>query len=339
MLFDGLPDIALTHHTNWGIPVPVARFTDQRLYVWFEMAVGFLAATTELDGREQNGGRWADAWKSADARIVQFFGFDNGFFFAVLFPAILLALNPEIQLPSAFVTNEFYRLEGAKFSTSRNHAIWGRDLIAESSSDAVRFYLSHTSPEREQSNFRRDDFFDVVRRELAGEWQGWLQELGAKVERDYGGVVPAATQLAVDHRLFLAALRELVNQAEGAYSAEAFSPQKASRTCCELVRIARRFGKSEDHWRSVPGREVRKAAGVAMELLAAKLLAVLSAPIVPSFAARLWEALGYISSTAEKSWMNALEPVAVGGKLQGLDALRFEIFDQQPNEQCSVDVR
>ena len=260
MLNQGLPEIALTHNTDWGIPVPLPGFEDQRLYVWFEMAPGFMAATQELAEKRREGAGWAGYWKQAGNSIVHFFGFDNGYFFAVLFPALFLAYDSEIKLPDIFVTNEFYRLDGLKFSTSRNHAIWGRELLKEASLDAARFYLSYTNPERAQTNFTRDGFYSTVQREPAGAWQKWLHELGQKTRQDCGNKVPSLAVLDDEQRQFRAVMEGLIADAETGYSAETFSPQLATRACCELVRQAQRFGKSEDHWRNIPGRERRGPA-------------------------------------------------------------------------------
>lgn len=325
MLRQGLPEIALTHHTNWGIPVPLAGFEDQRIYVWFEMAPGFLAATQELTRKSGDVADWADYWKQPGSSIVHFFGFDNGYFFAVLFPALFLAYDPGIKLPDTFVTNEFYRLDGLKFSTSRNHAIWGRELLKESTPDTVRFYLAYTNPEREQSNFTREDFYSTVQREPSGAWQKWLQELGQKTKQEYQNRVPSLTPLEDEQRQFREVLRVLVSEAETAYSAKTFSPQLATRACCELVRHARRFGKSEDHWRNVSEREERRASSVALELLAVKVLAVIACPVVPGFAARLWKSLGYASPVSSARWENLLDPVPAGTELSGLDVVTFEI--------------
>ncbi|MGH9568148.1 MAG: class I tRNA ligase family protein, partial [Candidatus Angelobacter sp.] len=127
MMEEGLPEIAVTHPTSWGIPA--GGCIDQSIYVWFEMAPGLLAATEALAESVARPNGWKGFWKDPDVEIVKFMGFDNSYFYSLLFPAILRAFDPEIQLPRAFLSNEFYRLQGSKFSTSRNHAIWGREML------------------------------------------------------------------------------------------------------------------------------------------------------------------------------------------------------------------
>jgi methionyl-tRNA synthetase len=155
MLADGLPEIAVTQLGDWGIPVPVDGFSDQGIYVWFEMAPGYLH----------------EAWRAAEGiglgnakpltsdpavPFVQFFGFDNGYFHAVLFPALFMAYDRTLRLPTQFVVNEFYRLDGLKFSTSRRHAVWAADLLSEEDPDVVRWHVLGDRPEGRQTNFTLD---------------------------------------------------------------------------------------------------------------------------------------------------------------------------------------
>ena len=78
---------------------------------------------------------------------------DNTFYFAVLYPAILAAAGvPTAQAPGA-VVNELYLLEGQKFSTSRNHALWADEFLAAEDPELVRLYLSWDRPDRYESDF------------------------------------------------------------------------------------------------------------------------------------------------------------------------------------------
>lgn len=324
MLADGLPDISVSHIAEWGINVPVAGFEEQRIYVWFEMAPGFLAATQELNDRLGSTTGWENFWQADDAEVVQFFGFDNGYFFAVLFPAIYTAYDPQIHLPATFVTNEFYRLDGLKFSTSRNHAIWGRELLAQAPADTVRFYLSYSGPEAEQTNFTLSEYSETVQRELVKGWQGWLSELGRKALAENGGTAPAATGLTEEHARFQRRLAGLAAEMAVAYEPRTFSPQQAARTLCDLVRVARRFGKVEEQWAAAPARQPERSAALALELTAAKTLALLAAPMMPDFAERLWLNLGYEGSLYEHAWEENPTPLPQGFKLSRLDDEYFK---------------
>ncbi|HEY0512835.1 MAG TPA: class I tRNA ligase family protein [Thermoanaerobaculia bacterium] len=310
----GLPDIAVTHVADWGIPVPVAGFEDQRIFVWCEMAPRYLAYPRHF------GAEWESYWKADDAAVVQCFGFDNGFYYAVLLPALLRAFDPGIHLASAFLMNEFYRLDGLKFSTSRRHAIWGRELLADVPADVLRFHLAATAPEAEGTNFSLPEFADAVDRELLGVWQPWLEELAARMRGEFGGRVPSTGDWTEQHRRFFGRLETLAAEAAAAYEARTFSPQRAARVLGDLVREARRFAKSEESWRRVPARGEERRTAAALEMLAAKLLAILAAPILPDFAARLWRDLGF---DTEPRWEDRPSWVPSGQTLRGLAAAPY----------------
>ncbi|HEX2090819.1 MAG TPA: FAD-dependent oxidoreductase [Longimicrobiaceae bacterium] len=310
MIEDGLPDVSVSHLADWGIPVPVPGYEEQRIYTWLEMLAGYLSAAQESFGR--------DVWQG-DAEVVQFFGIDNGWYHALLYPALLLA-HGGYRPPETFVSNEFYRLDGLKFSTSRMHAIWGREMLAVVPADAVRFYLACSGPEAEQTNFTVADFEATVHRELVEGWQGWLHGLGARVAEECGGEVPGEGPLTPEHHRFLARLARLRERMEEAYEAATFSPRSAARTLSDLVQASRSFGSTESAWAGVRGRRAERRAGLALELTAARALATLAWPLLPVFAGRLLEALRI--PLAPGAWDEALSPVPAGA-VPGLDAEHF----------------
>lgn len=319
-LADGLPDVAVSHVSTWGIPVPLddPALEGQRLYVWFEMAARYFAYAQHLNdaaGVAQDYGRF---WRDDDAEIVQFFGFDNSFYYTLMLPGLYMAFDEELRLPAAFVCNEFYQLDGEKFSTSRGHSILGRVLCDAAPRDAVRFFLAYSCPEREETNFTITDFEETVERELVDSWQVWLRRLHDKMMAEFDGKVPATGDWTAEQLHFFRRIKQLIAAAAEAYEPATFSPQRATRILCELVRSARRFGKEEDHWRGVPDREQERRTAVALELVAAKTLAVVASPIMPDFASRLWRDLGYENAGDQGTWEETPEWVPAGQEIGDL---------------------
>lgn len=323
LLAEGLPDVPVTQPGEWGIPVPVAGFEDRRIYVWLEMAARYFAYAAHLeDARAENGdGAEADGWRrwwaEPDASVVQCFGYDNSFYYAMFLPAVYMAFGDEgeggVRLPVAFVTNEFYRLDGSKFSTSRDHRIMGRELTGRVPREAVRFHLAWTHPEREGTNFTLEDFRDNVRRQLLDTVEGWLRDLDQRLgdERQ----VPATGDWTADHRRFHRRLTDLLDEAAAAYEPRGTSLQRAVRAALEIAREGRRFGQGERHWAGVSTRTEERRTAIALELLAVKALAVALAPVTPELAGRLLRRLGYAGGPEAGSWgsaAGALEWVPAG---------------------------
>ncbi|MDX8360982.1 class I tRNA ligase family protein [Cytobacillus sp. IB215316] len=292
LLSDGLPDIRITHISDWGIPVPLDTYNDQILYVWFEMAPGYLAATDQCLKQYETNDSWKTIWKNDQSKNIQFFGFDNGFYYAVLIPALHMAFDSDMDLPDVFVTNEFLQLDNLKFSTSRGHAIWGQDIFRKIPTDQVRFFLSYIRPENRQTNFSLSEFEHTNEQVLMNEWQNWLQHLLDKVNHRYDGVTPHVGNWSDRHLSFYEMIKTTVTEVTKAYEADSFSPQQVTRLLNEFVRKSSAFGESEQYLGDITSLIDDYQTSISLELTSAKQLAILVAPIMPQFSQLLWKCLG-----------------------------------------------
>lgn len=134
-----LAEIEVSGFSRVGIALPesvaVSGMPAQVINPWIEMAASYLYALREGD------------------EFIPAFGFDNVFYYSLVFPALFFAAGRSEQAPLAFLTNEFFHLEGAKFSTSRGHAIWALECAEKLNSDFLRFHLSLHRPENSNTNF------------------------------------------------------------------------------------------------------------------------------------------------------------------------------------------
>jgi methionyl-tRNA synthetase len=167
MLEYGLPDVPITRIAEYGIPVPLPGWEGHILDTWFSGIYGYMAATEGLGVARGEPDLAQRVWGADDTTLVHFIGFDCSFSHAVLWPAMLLAVGAP-TVPRYVISNEFYHLEGEKFSTSRGHAIWGSEFLREITADAVRFHLCSTNPELAPANFSRAEFDHSLRTVLAG---------------------------------------------------------------------------------------------------------------------------------------------------------------------------
>ncbi|UED86554.1 class I tRNA ligase family protein [Streptomyces profundus] len=282
-------DIAVSHPSEWGIPPTDHEAADQVIWVWPEMSFGFLHGVERL-GREL-GEDWSALEPREEWKIVHFFGYDNSFYHAVLYPALYRLAFPEWRPDIDYHVNEFYLLEGAKFSTSRRHAIWGKEILRPGSVDAVRFFLSSTRAEGERTDFRREAFDAVVSEQLVGTWQAWLNDLGSRVDRRHGGHAPDAGNWTPEHTAFLALLGSRLADLTVALGPDGFSLRRAAEGLQRLVTDTVHFGgaqrpiSDDAEWRD------DDRTTIALELAAARLLATVAFPVMPRFAASLRAAL------------------------------------------------
>ncbi|MET8152166.1 class I tRNA ligase family protein [Actinoplanes sp. NPDC049668] len=302
----GRVDVPVSHPSGWGVPPAETGVTDQVIWVWPEMSYGFLHGIAELGDRLGTG--WRAHEPRPDWKIVHFFGYDNSFYHAILYPVLYKLAYPGWTPDIDYHVNEFLLLDGAKFSTSRRHAIWGKEILNPDTVDAVRYYLSRIRSEGRRTNFELSAYEAAVRDTLIGGWQQWLHDLGRRVTETYGGTAPDAGNWTPEHTAFLARLAARLTAVTGALGPDGFSLNQASAELDGIVSDVRRFVAQEARVAQSAGWRDEARTAIALELAAAKLLAACATPVMPRFAAKLAEALGGKSIEAWPTTVALVEP-------------------------------
>jgi methionyl-tRNA synthetase len=283
-------DVAITHPADWGVAPTDGTPADQVIWVWVDMAYRFLYGIQALG--EQHGEDWRAETPQADWKIVHFLGFDNTFYHAIFCPAMYKLAYPGWEPDIDYHLNEFYLLDASKFSTSRRHALWGKDVLTPDTVDAVRCYLSWTRPEAARTNFQLDDYEGFVTDVLVGRWQAWLNDLGTRLDKDFGGMAPDAGIWRPEHTAFLADLNARLAAIDSSLGQDGFSLNRAASNLLGIVDDVRRFSEQEGVASGIPSWRDEARTAIALELAAARLLANVAAPLMPRFASRLAAALG-----------------------------------------------
>ena len=315
-------DTPVTHPSSWGVPPAEQDVPGQVIWVWIDVAYGFLH-NIELLGRKL-GIPWRADAPQDDWKIVHFIGYDINWVYNILCPAFYKLAYPGWTPDVDYNVNEFYLLDGEKFSTSRGHVIWGKDILRPDTVDGVRFYLALTRPETRRTNFTLAEYEKVVEQTLVGTWQRWLNDLGAAMEKYYDGIVPDAGIWRPEHTAFLARLQNRLGEMTGCLGQDDFSLNRAAQALQGIVDDTVRF--------AVPGNKIlgidewkdEARTAIALQLAAAKLLAHCAMPVMPRFAAALAGALG-IAPPA--SWPQLVTLVPAGTRV---DLARRVFFGAQP---------
>jgi mannose-6-phosphate isomerase-like protein (cupin superfamily) len=170
--------------------------------------------------------------------------------------------------------------------------------------------------------------YDAARATGGGEtparWQPWLRGLAERIAQDHQGQAPPTQAWTGEQQRFAGRLLRLAEETAAAYQPATFSPREAARLLDELARTASAFAAAEEPWRRLASRQEERNTGVALELLAAKLLAQLAHPLAPAWSARLWHSLGLAPALGEGgrgSWEEVPTFVPSGTPIRGLDEL------------------
>ncbi|WP_049570245.1 class I tRNA ligase family protein, partial [Streptomyces sp. SBT349] len=275
LLEEGLPPYRLARSGEWGVALEEGQAVD----AWADLALTFLDAAR------------AESEQGGPARIALFLGYDNSFYYAVLLPVLAFAAGLADHLPAAFVTNQFLHLEDEKFSTSRGHAVWADDALAEAGPDAVRLALLRIAPEGRVTRISSERAGRLTEDPLYRGAQEWLGGFAALAEQG-GGLVPGTGAWTDAHREFYRYLNLATRQFDGLLLPESFSARGYVDLLESFVKRSAEFRATEEPLRTLPSLAEEARTSLALEYLAAKVFAALAWPVTPELSQRIWDWLG-----------------------------------------------
>jgi methionyl-tRNA synthetase len=316
-----LPDIPVSHIADTGIPLPIDNFSNQSVYSLFELAGRYITALESLANKGIVKLDWQKISETYSTKL--FFGFDNAFLRAVIFPAVLMSFDSKIQLPDLLVSNEFYNLYGSKFSTSRSHAIWGVDLLKNYSSDIVRFYLASTRPEDIQTNFTLKEIDNFIKNTLIYQLEGWFSLIDDKIKQRIENKAPEPKTWSKEAKSYYLEINNIARTTSHFYQDNTFSTRRMCAELEKLIEASKYFSEmTRDDYKFHLNHD-KAATNLALELMAARSFAILSYPIMPDFSKKLWVALGYKMTIKKASFKNLIDWVPTNQKISGINQYHF----------------
>jgi len=169
---DGLKDLSITRTSfSWGIPSLIDK--KHFLYVWWEALINYLS------GVDWPKDKFKKFWP-ADAHLL---GKDNGWFHAVIWPAMLLSAG--IKLPRTVFVHGYLTFNGQKISKSLGNTILSSALAGKYGADSVRYYLARAVPFGEDGDFSEKDLVARHNNELADKLGNLISRVSALAEK-YG---------------------------------------------------------------------------------------------------------------------------------------------------------
>ena len=292
----GLRGRPITRDIEWGIPVPLEKYDDKRLYVWFEAVIGYLSASIEWAHLQGTPEAWKDWWYGPEALTYYFIGKDNIPFHTIIWPAELIGVGQlyeetrTFNLPYDVPANEFMNIQGAQASKSRNWGVWIPDILTRYAPDAIRFYLTSIMPETSDSDFSWEDFVLRNNGELVAIWGNLVNRVLAFTVKHFGAVPEPGSLDEVDQAL-LHASEAAFERVGGFLAAAQF--RAALGEALNLAREANRYLEVKSPWSQI--KVDRDAAGTSLyvALQAINALKILLAPFLPFSSERLHQMLGY----------------------------------------------
>ena len=284
----GLQARAMTRDLDWGVPVPVKGAEGKVLYVWLDAPIGYISATKQwaLD----QGKDWKDYW-TGDRKLVHFIGKDNIVFHTIIFPIILKEFG-ELILPDNVPASEFLNLEGDKFSTSRNWAVWLHEYIERHPDkiDELKYTLTSIAPESKDSEFTWKEFQAKVNNELADILGNFVNRALVLTQKYYDGKVPTiGTPNAQDLEMIETIKSAPERIANLMYN---YKIREAQNEAMQVARNGNKYLAENEPWKVIKTdpKRVETVMHIALQITA--VLGNVLAPFLPNTAEKIRGFLG-----------------------------------------------
>ena len=280
---NGLKPRAMTRDLDWGVKVPLQGADGKVLYVWLDAPIGYISATKQwaLDNNKD----WKDYW-TGDRKLVHFIGKDNIVFHAIIFP-ILLKDHGDLILPDNVPAYEFLNLEGDKFSTSRNWAVWLHEYLERypTKVDELKYVLTSIAPESKDSEFTWKEYQARVNNELADILGNFVNRALVLTQKYYEGIVPERGELTQEDERVLEAIASF--PAKVSSLIYAYKIREAQSEVMNLARLGNKYLADNEPWKlqKTDPKRVETILHIALQITAN--LSLLLEPFLPSTAAKL----------------------------------------------------
>ncbi|MFM2041017.1 MAG: hypothetical protein RLZZ493_1606 [Bacteroidota bacterium] len=318
----GLRPRAMTRDLDWGVPVPLKDAEGKVLYVWLDAPIGYISATKQwaLD----NGKNWKDYWCDESRKLVHFIGKDNIVFHAIIFP-ILLKDHGGFILPDNVPAYEFLNLEGDKFSTSRNWAVWLHEYLERypTKIDELKYTLTAIAPETKDAEFTWKEYQARVNNELADILGNFINRALVLTQKYYDGVVPDRSVLTPEDEQVLAAMKAIPSAI--ATAVFQYKLRDAQAEAMQLARIGNKYLADNEPWKLIktdPER-VKTIMNIALQITAN--LGLVLDPFLPETAAKIRAFM----NTKAQPWSVAGNDLIAAGHVTNAPTILFQKIEDE----------
>lgn len=287
---EGLQPRCITRDLKWGFPVNKAGYEDKVFYVWFDAPIGYIGITKQWSDEKPEERNWKDWWYGAkDVRHVEFMGKDNVPYHAITFPATLLGTGEPWTQVDYLKGFSYLTYEGGKFSKSEQRGIFAEDAVKEFPADYWRYWLMSNVPESSDSSFSFDLFAAVVNKDLNGVLGNFVSRVLKMTSSKIGNEVPAGGELTAVENELIANLQQHTDDYFKYMNELEF--RKALNELRAIWVEGNNYISVSEPWTVIKTDAERAAAILRVCINLIRIFAILSAPIMPDIAAKMFAKL------------------------------------------------
>ena len=284
---EGLQDLSITRtNFSWGIPFPFDK--KHVVYVWFDALLNYLSGA----GKNQ------EYWPAS----LHLLGKDNGWFHAVIWPAMLMSANYE--MPKTVFIHGFLSFNGQKISKSLGNVVSPITLAEKYGVDSVRYFTCRQFPfaEGKDGDFNEKALVERHNNELANKLGNLISRTTALAEK-YG---LEKTQNKLIKKLKINEIKEKM---------ENYEIDKALNLIFEFIDSCNEYVQEKKPWETKDKKVLYELAD------SIKAISILLSPFMPETSEKIAKHFGFSLSLKE-----------INKPLKNLKIKKSEILFKKLNE-------
>jgi len=332
---DGLQDRGITRDLDWGIPVKNGSedwpgMEGKVFYVWFDAPIEYIACAQEwVDaGKGSDWERWWRTDKGADdVTYTQFMGKDNVPFHTLSFPATILGSGEPWKLVDYIKSFNYLNYEGGQFSTSRGRGVFMDQALEILPADVWRWWLLSHAPESSDAEFTWENFQAAVNKDLSDVLGNFVSRVTKFCRSKFDETVPSAGEYGPAEHALIAELTKRIRAYES--HMEAMDVRKSAAELRAIWAAGNEYLQEAAPWSVFKENPDRAAAQIRLALNLIRLYAVLSAPFIPTTAAKLFVAMNTLDTSWPDDIAAALGSLEAGHEFAVPDNLFAKITDEE----------
>ena len=332
---DGLQDRGITRDLDWGIPVKNGTeywpcMEGKVFYVWFDAPIEYIACAQELvdAGKGSDWERWWRTDKGADdVTYTQFMGKDNVPFHTLSFPATILGSGEPWKLVDYIKSFNYLNYEGGQFSTSRGRGVFMDQALEILPADVWRWWLLSHAPESSDAEFTWENFQAAVNKDLSDVFGNFVSRVTKFCRSKFDETVPSAGEYGPAEHALIADLTKRIRAYES--HMEAMDVRKSAAELRAIWAAGNEYLQEAAPWSVFKEDPDRAAAQIRLALNLIRLYAVLSAPFIPTTAAKLFVAMNTLDTSWPDDVAAALGSLEAGHEFAVPDNLFAKITDEE----------
>jgi methionyl-tRNA synthetase len=251
--------------------------------------------------------------------LVHFIGKDNIVFHAVIFP-IILKDHGDLILPDNVPAYEFLNLEGDKFSTSRNWAVWLHEYLERhpGKEDELKYVLTSIAPETKDSEFTWKEYQTRINSELADILGNFVNRALVLTNKYFDGIVPQKGLYTKDDERVLEEMQAIPRRISKLIYG--YKLRDAQMEAMNLARLGNKYLADQEPWKLIKTNPERVQTIMNISLQISANLSIVLQPFLPSTSLKIANFLNFKVS----AWDDAGKPQLQDGHLIGNPEILFQ---------------